>query len=314
MFNSYDFTGFSMYLKQIRNINGISREDLSEATGLNRDTLRKIENGYSIPTYQSLAILSEFYKIDLCEKFSHYKSSMPLHSFYTKANKLISLHKYDELMGLYVDFKEETAKIDDFYLIYHRHFRQIELFFEAIALRYTQKKSNLMASKSLLVEALRIGISEFDLNRVDQFQYSSFELRILLVLANVMGDLKNIEASNQMVLFILSYMTQPENVSDEDYKFQVKIYALLSYNAYRRDFFEQSLDYAQIGIEMNLKNNLSESLDFLLIRKGIAMFYLDKLDYLTPLNQAIMWMELNNNFEALEKTKSTLRRVHHIMI
>ena len=65
MFYSYDLSNFGIELRSIRQKNGYTQNYVKELTGVNEDTLRRIENGTVIPKYETLEILSSLYKTDL---------------------------------------------------------------------------------------------------------------------------------------------------------------------------------------------------------------------------------------------------------
>ncbi|MGH2331959.1 helix-turn-helix domain-containing protein [Thermoanaerobacter mathranii] len=69
----YDLEGFGEELKNIRKSLGLSQTDVSEYGFINRDTLRKIENGKVIPKQETLELLSNLYKKDLNELLLRYR-------------------------------------------------------------------------------------------------------------------------------------------------------------------------------------------------------------------------------------------------
>lgn len=314
MFNSYDFSDFSLYLKHLRTNKKLSRDDLADATGLNRDTLRKIENGTNAPSYVTLSILSNFYKLDLCEKFSNFKSSRPLHIFYNRANTLISLHQYEALQKLYNEFKQEVEFIDDFQLVYGMQMQQIELFMKSLSLRYTQKLSELEDAESSLIQAIKLSNPNFTYEDVHIYNYSEFELRILLVLANIKGDMRDLNISNKLALFITNTHFSSIYNSFSEQLLIIKCYSLLSYNHHRNDCHNKALYYAQEGINLCLKCNTLDSLDFLLIRKGIAMYYLEEDNYKQFIVQAINLMVIRGEDRAVDNIKASLHNAHGIII
>ncbi|KKC28553.1 helix-turn-helix protein [Caldanaerobacter subterraneus subsp. pacificus DSM 12653] len=63
----YDLEAFGEELKNIRKSLGLSQGDVSKHGFINRDTLRKIENGKVLPKQETLELLSHLYKKDLNE-------------------------------------------------------------------------------------------------------------------------------------------------------------------------------------------------------------------------------------------------------
>jgi len=65
LLSTYDLKAFSIRLREIRKSLGYTQENVVTGTGLSAETLRKLENGISIPRYDTIEILSMFYKTDL---------------------------------------------------------------------------------------------------------------------------------------------------------------------------------------------------------------------------------------------------------
>ena len=67
MLHNYQTEEFGHRLRDIRKGLNLTQQDVSDMSGVNLDTLRKLENGYVVPRYDTLEILSITYKIDLLE-------------------------------------------------------------------------------------------------------------------------------------------------------------------------------------------------------------------------------------------------------
>lgn len=69
----YDLKGFGSELRRIRKSLHLSQKQVRDAIGLNEDTLRKLENGSSMPRIETLDLLSITFKTDIFRIFSNYK-------------------------------------------------------------------------------------------------------------------------------------------------------------------------------------------------------------------------------------------------
>lgn len=69
----FDLKGFGEKIKDIRLENGLRQTDVSDIVGINRDTLRKLENGLVLPKIDTLEQLSYVYKRDIYKLFSEYR-------------------------------------------------------------------------------------------------------------------------------------------------------------------------------------------------------------------------------------------------
>lgn len=54
-------------IKKYRKENGVKIIDIARATGLTRKAIYEIENGYTLPRYQSLAKLADYYGLSVAE-------------------------------------------------------------------------------------------------------------------------------------------------------------------------------------------------------------------------------------------------------
>lgn len=61
---------FSEKLKQIRNNEGISQEQLAERIGVSRQAVTKWETGKGLPDIENMTILAEIFKVTLDELIS----------------------------------------------------------------------------------------------------------------------------------------------------------------------------------------------------------------------------------------------------
>lgn len=82
MFSSYDLTSFSKKLKAIRKSLGFSQTEVYEKTGINSDTLRRLENGMSIPRFdtfinQSIQLLRIQDKHNVADHYETYLIKYP---------------------------------------------------------------------------------------------------------------------------------------------------------------------------------------------------------------------------------------------
>lgn len=65
---------FGEKMQRIRKQIGLSRDTVAEQSGVNRDTLRRIEKGEVIPKFETLEILSPIYHTDLNQLLLEYRT------------------------------------------------------------------------------------------------------------------------------------------------------------------------------------------------------------------------------------------------
>ena len=84
----------------------------------------------------------------------------------------------------------------------------------------------------------------------------------------------------------------------------IKLYTLISYNCHMLDEHLEALDAAENGIQLCQKHNLMENLPLLLSRKGVAMLNLKIENYSIYLNQAVVLLEIQNNYDLANQYRS----------
>lgn len=280
---------------------------VSEATGINIDTLRKVENGYSLPRYDTLSHLSSFYKINLLELLSTYNSSYILYKFYIDLDQLIDQNNFDKLQIQYEQFLHELSESDHLNLVNNDDLTQLSLLIEAIQNRYSESASNWLYAKETLIKALKVNTPHFEIDNFSDYRFNYFELRILLVLSATLGDLKDCQASNDIAEYLLSVFDESIYNSKGEDKLIIKCYAQISYNNHRLDHHQLALEYAEKGISYCLEKNSSSILPFLLFRKGIAGFHLQQEDYLESIKQCLSLLEILRDYKQLDYYQNVLK-------
>ncbi|MGV8145553.1 MAG: helix-turn-helix domain-containing protein [Alkaliphilus sp.] len=118
MFSIYKLTEFGNALRQIRVNARLTQFDVHLLTGLNEDTLRKIENGKSIPKYETLEILTSIYKLDLLELLKTHRKSTYISDFYNNLDRIIMVNDSDLINSLNNNMDQLRAASSDLILIH----------------------------------------------------------------------------------------------------------------------------------------------------------------------------------------------------
>ena len=141
MLSTYDFSNFSNEVKKIRKTLGFTILDVSSSTGINQSTIKQLEAGKVIPRFDTLKILSSFYKYDL---FSIFKESLfdsmtmllfkSLSSF-AATNDIVEQEKLLNTISNHLDKTDLNA-------IEYRDLQQLRLFVEGLILASRCSYSN----------------------------------------------------------------------------------------------------------------------------------------------------------------------------
>ena len=307
MLSSYDLKTFAERLRTIRKSLGYSQNEVSDKTGINSDTLRRLENGMSIPRFETLEVLSSFYKENLILILDSYKTSNELSYFYDMIDYHITNADADSIKETIASCEKYLSRTNP-QLIDSREIKQLMTFFEGIEISYQDNDEAYNLSMDKQIEALRISIPSFTLKNWNSCKYNSLELRILFSIASLLGILRECDKSNQIMLMILDYLDTSKYAKHLEKLLVIKTYSILSYNSHRLDQHKLALKYAELGIKFCIENSIMAELALLLCRKGIAMYHLHLEDYERYFFQGIELLKIQEKFQLAEQYEQVLHR------
>lgn len=266
---------FGKTVKNIRQDLSLTQKEVSLKSGVNCETIRRIENGKVIAKFETLELLSNVYKQDLNSIFLKYRIDDYSH-FYEVKNELERKLDSGEFNTLDIELRELNSilkSIDNSF--YKNLIKQLVLLIEAITL---YKDSNTALDK--LIDAIKITTPDFSLNEYNSFVYSSIEIRILMNIAFVLNRLNYKEQYRQIMKFCTTSVD-----SNND------IYPKLCHNlstAYKRDNnFKKALEYSLLGIKSCQENRNFNGLSILYYGKGVSEYRLNKKEYKESFNISI---------------------------
>lgn len=309
MFSTYDLKAFSKRLKEIRKSLGYTQDNVVFGTGLSSETLRKLENGITIPRYDTIEILSMFYKVDLQSVLNQYKSSKDLIKYYELVDYHIlgfNIASLQDTIGEFLAFKQ-TANLN---LISEKELDQLELFFTGLQVSYSNNLSKEVQMKSLEMhkEALKSTNPSFSFDRWREFNYNHVELRILFSIASLYGFLRECKMSNDILMFILDALDQSSYSKHYDKLLIVKVYGLISYNYHRDSDDKNIIKYAELGIDYCKKQGIMAGLPLLLFRKGVAKYHLGHIDYEKYLHHSVALLRVQGMDDAANDYEANIER------
>ena len=269
---------FGKAIRKLREGLHLTQKDVSESSGINTETLRRIEHGRVIPRFESLDYLSVTYKKDLINLFLQYQIDEYAYFYYLK-NKLEIKFDKNEFYTLDKEVEKLKLLLDSTNNLFHENIiRQLILLTEAV-ISYKDNKDYNMALDNL-EKAMKITIGDFNSADYKSFTYSSMEVRILMNIAFVLNRLNYKEKYLEIIEFCLHH------VDTDD-----KLYSKLSYNLagahYRNKNFHRALIYSNIGIESCQKTSDFNGLNLLYYIKGLSEYKLNKENYIKSLNTSI---------------------------
>lgn len=305
MFSTFDLIEFGEKVKEIRKSVGLSQRDVCSLCGINKDTLRKLENGLTIPRYDTLEILSRVYKRNILLILNQYKKSNLLFEFYDKIDYLLRKNNINEVKMIYKEFQH--IKYWDINLINPNDIKQLNLFFQALQLSFSNEEISLESAVKFLIEALSYTNPNFDIENIKSNNYTYFELRILLLLGSIFGIQRKCQMSIEILKFVSSRLDNSKYSRTVEKELIIKSQAIISYNYHRLDDHNQALKHSEAGIDLCIKYDLLSNLPFLLFRKGIAMIILEKNNFDFYLKQSLNLLLIKEDYTLYEEYSNYLK-------
>ncbi|WIV13365.1 helix-turn-helix transcriptional regulator [Proteiniborus sp. MB09-C3] len=274
----YNLNLFGKELRRIRKQFKLTLRDVSELSGVNCDTLGRIESGKVIPKYETLEFLSPIYKQDINTLFLKYRINN-YSIFYDIQAKLEAKIDRDEFNTLDIEVKA-LEKLPKFIIgrFYKNYIEQMILLAKAIIL-YKNKHENDDALNKL-TEAMKLTNPSFILDDYNSFIYSPMEIRILMNMALVLNRLDNSEKHLEIMEFCIDTI-KPKN----------EIYPKICHNlssAYMKNKnYKKTLELSLDGIKACQRYRNYYRLSLLYYDKGIAEYELNKNEYIQSLKTSL---------------------------
>lgn len=246
---------FGKLLKDLRQKNNMTQEELSECSFINVKTLSNMENGKVDVDLDKLEILSEIFNVDLVEKYLYL-----LLDDSGQINKIVkNLNKKDRYPG--------SSQTDEIKIL-----REIESTSQRKIIRIKAKKLRLLfesveikddkiKKRSLIVEALNVGRA-FNFDDLAANTYDIIDYRLLM---NYAIYIKNKAEMLRIFKFI-------ENSRIDDDNLNSILYHNISNTYYRLDKSYLALYYINKSIAANNKNPISP---IMLYQKSLILYDLN---------------------------------------
>ena len=198
----YPFIGRE--IKNIRKFNNMTQEELSKISGVNKDTIRKIENGYVDANIVTLLLLLEALGVsisDVSETFLNQKGTM-----YSNIN---SIYKSIEESLLIFDYKKIEVLLSkleelDYSFLPYSTYKEIEskkLLYRSFVEDSLYKNDE--KSIDLLFESMRVSYKNFDLDKLDSQRYNGIQTRTLMNIGSIYNKFdidKSLEIYNHLLI------------------------------------------------------------------------------------------------------------------
>lgn len=299
----FNLCSFGETFRKKREELGLTLKNVSDSSGVNCETIRRIEYGKVIPKFETLEFLSTIYKQDLNSLFLKYRPN-DYSYYYEIKNRLERKLDCDEFYNLQIELNELKSLIKHTEnSLYRNHINQLILLTKAIIL-YKSDNNNIEALNTL-TKAMNITTPNFDLNNYTSFTYSSIEIRILMNIAFVMNKLNKANEYQEIMEFCINTV----EINDE-------LYPKLCHNlagVYRRTKkYQRAFELSDLGIKSCQKTRNYNGLNLLYYGKGIAAYHLGNPEYIKFFKISITLCEALEQVKLKEKIENNCKEILEI--
>ena len=261
-------------LRKIRTNLGYSRDKVASLTGINRDTLRRIEKSETVPKLETLEILSECYNVNLLSVINREKQNPFLTELYARLDFVLNNGEQEDIneklreILLKIEELKETKINTGELLQFEEYILILEEFYAK------DKKAETLTDK--IINLLGMNNSNFSMNRFKKINYSFLEVRMLFTLSTMLI----LSEQHKLAIEILEFLNSNIKYFIFDYKLlenmQIKIYTNLATATFILEDDEATLRYCNEAIDYCLKNDTMYNLHLLYFRKAVSLNFLKK--------------------------------------
>lgn len=308
MFVTYNMVEFGKAIKEIRKSSKLTQLMVQKKTLIHIDTLRRLENGTTIPKYETLEILSKLFHIDLLEVLKSKRVEQTLFDFYNKMDVILLKNEIADLNSMKEEYIKLLSETDDYqYLIDKNEIQHLQIFIEACQLFYTEDKNELIKAQSIICESLLYSNSNFSVSTIGFHNYSELEMRLLHILGTVQMSLEQYQDSILIFRFLIDCLSNKAIQSDTSRKLIIKAFTNLAYCYHLMDDHKMALAIADEGIDFSVKNELYYMLYSLYGRKSIAEYNLQNDNSIGSFKKCIHLLEISKQVDLCNTYKSIFK-------
>jgi len=302
MVKSSSLIEFGKALKEIRLSNGFSTYYVHENTGIKRETISKIENGKTLPRYDTLDILSVLYKVNLHLLFEEKRTVKIFTMIYKTIDDLLISFDLLNLKTLEKQYKElRNMKINDTVIDLH-DLDKFESFIGLLTAHYEPESNPYPKIKKIVFLLTKLENGTID-DVLSKQYFDLLDLRLVSLLSAYLRKIKEFDDSISLLELILEKINSYDMFPTLSYKLHIKTAHNISYQYFNIEDYEKSLHYADYGIELSNAMNSNYILGQLYSRKCIAQIRL-KMDsdvYRESFIMSLCSLKLQGESDLLEK-------------
>lgn len=293
---------FGEKMQRIRKQIGLSRDTVAEQSGVNRDTLRRIEKGEVIPKFETLEILSPIYHTDLSQLLLECRTEDTEY-----LNDLMNRieRKIDDGVSLFEEEKEEMkAYAESSVAIYQKNLLR-QWYFFLCALDELERDKSSERGVQLLTESLQQTLPDFQFENYDAFTYKEQEIRILMNFGYWKPFRENRVENEKLMKFCFEQLTPSSPL-------YLKVAFNLCVAHQRMKNYEEALQCAENAINIAHETRAFQGLSRLYYEKAYAEYHLDNPNFRESLKKALLICEMHGQFQLQKELNGYVKTIFHL--
>jgi len=310
MFRMLDTHEFGSQIRKMREELNFTRKQVEELTGVNKETLRKIERGDVVPQITTLQLLSVEYRTDLIKTFNTYKNNNLLLNTNNLIDELLLSHSGTTDSLEYYHITAEDTEICNY--IDPIELSQFNSFIHYLPISNLDDKERKYEAIEGLFESLRMHHEKFELNDLEVYSYSYIEFRILFICGVTYAELKDYNSSNKIFNFLYTQFSIDDFSPSKSKQLYIKLLCNIAYNHHSLDNHALTYEIVNTGIDICNKYNSGYLLEVLLYRKAVAQYFLNDPDAIKTFGHVRAVLEIKNYPEQLKIYSKVTKEKYNI--
>ena len=280
----YQLDKFGEDIKQIRIESNLSQADVYNAIGISQDTLRRIENGYTIPKFETLEYLSLLYKTDVVTLLSKTRIGhhFALGNVAQNLNEMIINNNFTHIDNA-IKFINETILNDQErptdQMLLNKLFQfkaLVEIIQEFNMAPNSIEDKKLISEK--IINALKLTNSNFDLKELDSYVLDYIEIRLLIIYSVILRLYSDYQSTIDILEILLEKTTTKLKYDNNYLDLLFKIFFNIAYCYHRFDMHLKVVEICNQAMRICIDRSDYSLMHAFLFRKSVASFHLGHLE------------------------------------
>lgn len=243
IYQTYDLINYGDQLKRIREQCRLTQLDVSALCGVNRDTLRRIEQGTVIPKYETLELLTQAYKTDVVKMMNQHRLKHRLNKYEVFISEYLVNADWHSFEMFKAHF-EETCLTSEEGATESRAVLQMKGLMEALELLHASPEEAMASLKAVL----RFQNETWSEHTYKSFTYTLLELKTLMILSHIPSTSNELFSDLSLFEFVLAELESRHASEDRLYALLPLTYYLMAMKALQLQQPDRGLRIAQEGI------------------------------------------------------------------